>query len=42
VPGVVFPAAVVVSSQLRLQLSDCGVECGVKIGPAGFGAMALR
>ena len=35
---VVFPAAVMVSSQLRLQLGDCGVERGVKIGPAGFGA----
>jgi hypothetical protein len=35
---VVFPAAVVVSSQLRLQLGDCGVERGVKVGPAGFGA----
>ena len=34
---VVFPAAVVVSSQPRLQLGDCGVERGVKIGPAGFG-----
>jgi hypothetical protein len=27
-----------VSSQLRLQLGDCGVERGVKVGPAGFGA----
>ena len=37
VSGVVFPVAVVVSSQPRLQLGDCGVEGGVKIGPAGFG-----
>jgi hypothetical protein len=35
---VVFLAAVVVSSQLCFQLGDCGVECGVKVGPAGFGA----
>ena len=35
---VVFAAAVVVPSQLRLQLGDCGVERGVKVGPVGFGA----
>jgi hypothetical protein len=35
---VVFLAAVMVSSQLCFQLGDRGVECGVKVGPAGFGA----
>jgi hypothetical protein len=37
VSGVVFPAAVVVSWQPRLQHGDCGVEGGVEIGSAGFG-----
>ena len=35
---VMFPAAVVVSSQPRLKLGDGGVERGVKVGPVGFGA----